>query len=345
MAVASQLSEEYETYVLTPEHYSSYRLRSLAAELDLDLAEVRLGHRAALAAHGDCDIFVALGNDVMPPIRPVGGLKLYVCQFPFPMSPHHLADVYGNLERYDRVLVYSDFVARHFVARAAALTNRVPPISVLSPPCPTLGGGEGVRDSGRILHIGRFTEAGHCKRQDVLVRAFRRLVDESGRDDLQLHFVGVVPPDEGSRAYYEKVRDLARGYPISIHLHAPARVLDEQLRSASYYWHATGFGNDERIYPERQEHFGIVVVEAMSAGVIPLVYATGGPSSIVADGKNGFHWRTEDDLVERQLQLLASGGSELETMRAAAQRTAHDYDEYAFRVRFREIVESASVLA
>jgi O-antigen biosynthesis protein len=343
MAVASQLSEDYQTFVVTPERYSGYRLRSLAAELALDLSEVRLADVSALAAHGDCDVFVALGNEVMPPIEPAGRLKLYVCQFPFPNNPHWLARVYGNLELYDRVLVYSDFVARHFAARAATVTDRIPPISVVAPPCPAFPPGGSVRQPGRILHIGRFTEAGHCKRQDALVHAFRRLVDESGRDDLELHLVGVVPPDAGSRAYYEKVRDLARGYPIAIHVHAPARVLHEQLRSASYYWHATGYGYDERLYPERQEHFGIVVVEAMSAGVIPLVYATGGPVSIVADGKTGFHWRTEDDLVQRQLELLAAEPSGVAAMRLAAERAAHAYDEYAFRVRFGEILGGAAV--
>jgi GT2 family glycosyltransferase/glycosyltransferase involved in cell wall biosynthesis len=343
MAVASQLSEDYDTYVVTPERYSSYRLRGLAAELDLDLSAVRLAPVSALASHGDCDVFVALANEVMPPIAPVGRLKLYVCQFPFPINPHHLARVYGRLEQYDRVLVYSEFVAQHFAARAATISARVPPISVLPPPCPSFAGDEAGRVAGRILHIGRFTEAGHCKRQDALVHAFRRLVDESGRDDLELHLVGVVPPDGSSRAYYEKVRDLARGYPISIHVHAPARVLHEQLRSASYYWHATGYGYDERLYPERQEHFGIVVVEAMSAGVIPLVYATGGPVSVVADGKSGFHWRTEEDLVERQLQLLGSEPGGIASMRRAAERAAHEYDEYAFRLRFREILGGAAV--
>jgi GT2 family glycosyltransferase len=338
MTVAAQLSEDYETCVLTPERYSAFRLRSLAAELGLDLSEVRLAHVSALASHGDCDVFVALGNEVMPTIRPVGRLKLYVCQFPFPTTPDALARVYGTLERFDHVVVYSQFAALHFAERARSVTDRIPPISVLPPPCPMFVPDDAAREPGRILHVGRFTEAGHCKRQDALVRAFRRLVDESERDDLELHLVGVVPPDAGSREYYESVRALARGYPISIHLHAPASVLHEQFRAASYYWHATGFGHSERLYPERQEHFGIVVVEAMSAGVIPLVYATGGPASVVSDGKTGFHWKTEDELVARQLELLAGAPQHAAAMRAAAERAARDYDEYAFRMRFGQIL-------
>jgi alpha-1,2-mannosyltransferase len=45
----------------------------------------------------------------------------------------------------------------------------------------------------------------------------------------------------------------------------------------------------------RGEHFGISVVEAMSAGCVPVVHDSGGPKEIVSDG-TGFRWRDINDI-------------------------------------------------
>jgi glycosyltransferase involved in cell wall biosynthesis len=44
------------------------------------------------------------------------------------------------------------------------------------------------------------------------------------------------------------------------------------------------------------EHFGIAVVEAMSAGCVPIVHDSGGPKEIV-DDQIGFRWQSEDDIT------------------------------------------------
>ena len=43
-------------------------------------------------------------------------------------------------------------------------------------------------------------------------------------------------------------------------------------------------GEDAERHPERFEHFGISVVEAMAAGAVPLVFGAAGPGEIVQDG-------------------------------------------------------------
>ena len=68
---------------------------------------------------------------------------------------------------------------------------------------------------------------------------------------------------------------------------------------ASLFWHAAGYGQDERRHPERLEHFGITTVEAMAHGAVPLVYPAGGPAEVVEDGVSGRWWRTPGELVER----------------------------------------------
>ena len=63
-----------------------------------------------------------------------------------------------------------------------------------------------------------------------------------------------------------------------------------QIRAASIYWHATGFGTSEQMQPSKQEHFGMSIVEAMSAGAVPIAFDAGGPRETVDPGANGYLW-------------------------------------------------------
>jgi len=83
-------------------------------------------------------------------------------------------------------------------------------------------------------------------------------------------------------------------------------ILRKYYGESKIYWHATGFGEDEIKHPERMEHFGIVVVEAMAAGCVPVVINQGGIPEIVTDKINGFLWKTKDQLKETSLQLIKS---------------------------------------
>ncbi|MBV8809680.1 MAG: glycosyltransferase, partial [Acidobacteriaceae bacterium] len=305
LTIAQALSQHYRTTIVTPERYSSYRFRTIAQELDLDLAAIESVPVAEIASVAGCDIFIAMGNQVFPSIRAVGRRRMYICQFPLPMHVNHIGAAWELLGGYDQVIVYSAFCAEHFRERAEAITQSVPPIEVLAPPVPSYASsGPAKREANNILSVGRFTREGHCKRQDTMIAAFRLLIESFGRKNLQLHLVGAVPPDAESREYLRELRDLAHDLPVHFHLNAPPAALRDFYQRASLYWHATGYMVWEKFFPERLEHFGISVVEAMSAGALPLVCANGGPAEIVIDGRTGFHWRSEYELAEKTMFAL-----------------------------------------
>src|SRR4029078_6948484 len=85
---------------------------------------------------------------------------------------------------------------------------------------------------------------------------------------------------------------------------APAQKLAQLYREATIYWHGAGLQADLQRYPERAEHFGITVVEAMSARPSPVAFDAGGPSEIIQHGTNGFLYRTVDELVRISADLL-----------------------------------------
>ena len=335
LTIAQLLSKHYRTIVMTPERYSSYRQRTLAAELNLDLSRVRF---APLEHLNHCELFIAMGNEVLPPHAPLGRRRIYICQFPFPMVPNHSVAAWGSLAGYDDVVTYSAFAAENFVERASRIAAQLPRMTVLSPPCPMYDDATVARVPGRILNVGRFHAQGHCKRQDTLIEAFRELIERSGRNDLELHLVGTVSADPASREFYLSTYRSAQGLPVYFHLNAPSDEVRDLYTTSSFYWHATGFGQSEVLRPERMEHFGISVVEAMSAGAIPLVYAAGGPKEIVEDGRTGYHWRTIEELVDRNVQLLASQPTEMQEIRDRAQRAARNYDLPTFETRLEALL-------
>ncbi len=55
------------------------------------------------------------------------------------------------------------------------------------------------------------------------------------------------------------------------HVDAPGAELADLYARASIFWHAAGLGEDAEDDPNRMEHFGISIVEAMSAGAVPVV--------------------------------------------------------------------------
>ena len=203
------------------------------------------------------------------------------------------------LDTYDRILVNSSFTAgwvrRWWGRPSEVLYPAVPPLTT---------GGE---KEQLILSVGRFfaPERGHSKKQLEMVLAFRRLV-EAGVTGWELHLVGGCQPED--RHYLERVRAMAMGLPVVFHVDAPGAELRDLYGRSSIYWHATGLFEDATLAPERQEHFGIAVVEAMSAGCVPVVHGAAGPGETVEPEVAGLHFSSVDGLVRQTRRLVDDAG-------------------------------------
>ena len=180
-----------------------------------------------------------------------------------------------------------------------------------------------------ILHVGRFFKGLHCKRQDMLVEMFKKLVNQ-GLKNWRLVLVGTVDPGAESRQYAEAVSRSAAGYPIEIKYETSLRQLKEWYASAKIYWHATGYGIDEELHPELVEHLGLSTVEAMSAGAVPVVISKGGQSEIVSDGVNGFLWENEVEACKKSLRLVTDNKLWV-TVSRQAQLRAKDFSKDKFQ--------------
>ena len=112
----------------------------------------------------------------------------------------------------------------------------------------------------------------HHKRQDVLVEAFRGLIDKYG-EGWELRLAGNI----GDQSFVEYLKLISDQYPVRILPNLDHDQLRQEYRRAAIYWHATGFGYREDDHPSKQEHFGMSIIEAMSAGAVPMAFDGGGP--------------------------------------------------------------------
>ncbi len=153
-----------------------------------------------------------------------------------------------------------------------------------------------------ILSVGRFFCQLHSKRQDVLVDFFKSLteLDSQALKDWRLVLLG----HKEDELFAQKVSDLAKNLNIEILHEADRKTLIQLYKKASLYWHASGFEIDEEENPEKVEHFGIATLEAMSAGVVPLVINKGGQKEILGESLQACLWTNKDDCLNKTLKLI-----------------------------------------
>ncbi len=210
--------------------------------------------------------------------------------------------------------------------------------AVISPPVRLRTPGE---KQPIILAVGRFfpNVSGHSKKQLELVEAFRRACGQ-GLDGWELHLVGGC--NNAERGYVETVRKAAVGLPVRFHVNARGEDLVELFAAASVFWHGAGMGEDLDAHPDRFEHFGISVVEAMSAGAVPVVYRHGGPAAIVGETGCGVLYETVEELAERTRALIADP-ARLARLSALAIEGAEDYGFDRFAEQLQERVAGIAV--
>ena len=188
-----------------------------------------------------------------------------------------------------------------------------------------------IKKENIILSVGRFDQILNAKRQDVLIKAFKKMVGQ-GLKEWQLVLIGGL---KGS-SYLKKLASLAKGLPIKIFPNAPYQKLKKYYKKAKIYWHAAGFGLDLDKEPWRAEHFGITIIEAMATGCLPVVFNGGGLTEIVDHQKNGFLWQDLDQLIKTTSQLIKDEDKRKKIVRKSRQKS-RSYNKERFNKQLNKI--------
>jgi len=161
------------------------------------------------------------------------------------------------------------------------------------------------RKENIILYVGRFSSLLQSKGQDLLIQEFKKIYD-SGLSSWKLVLAGGT--EVGSDKILAKLNSLRVGYPIEIVESPTFEALKNLYGKAKIFWSASGSGVDAVNNPQKVEHFGMTVVEAMSAGAVPVIVKAGGHCEIIDNSKNGYLWQDVNELVEFTKELINKKG-------------------------------------
>ena len=180
-----------------------------------------------------------------------------------------------------------------------------------------------------ILNVGRyatFPNKASVKKQEFMIDAFKKMCD-LGLKDWEFHLVvSFLPVDKENVV---KLKERIGKYPIKIYENVSFEKLLEEYKTSRIYWHASGFGEDLSIHPERAEHFGITTVEAMLNGLVPIVIDAGGQKEIVQDFESGFLWTNDIELIEKTF-LVAKDPKLFERLSKNATKSALKFSTDTF---------------
>ena len=320
LTIASCLSEEHQVYLFWEDPAI---LNKSQDRFSLDLSKVVIFNnifspkypflkRLLETRKFDCIFFLSDGS-----IPFVLSKNLYV-HFQFPVETVRGHDLWDKikLKRIKQMICNSQFT-KHYIDKKFGIKSVViyPPSDI------AIKKQESIINKGNIiLTVGRFgklAEGRSFKKQDIIIQTFKKMVDD-GLSDWQL--IVVISYKEKDREEIYKLKDMVGKYPIQILENLSGNVLDTKYKSAKIYWHAVGFGEDLKKHPELAEHFGMVTVEAMARGAVPVVFNAGGQKEIVEDNKNGFLWNTTGELIKKTNRLIHNHKLSKEMSREAIKR-------------------------
>ncbi|MBI3970049.1 MAG: glycosyltransferase [Chloroflexi bacterium] len=303
--------------------YRPFELGGASGEPD-DYREVGVAVARVMARHPRHYLYEALFERFVPEL----GRRLH--GLPDERAMHYL-------ETYDVICPISEF-SNEWLERYWGMRG-----SILYPPVDVTAYAPRFPRRPIILGAGRFFEGSHNKKHDAMIRAFGQLVKE-GLSGWELHLVGGSMPEARHQRYLEKCRRLARGLPVHFHVDAPFAVLKDLYETASIYWHATGYGENEAGNPIVFEHFGITPVEAMSGGCVPVLLGKGALPELIEVGVSGLLWRTMDEWKRQTLEVATDAALAERLRRGAIERSAR-FGETVFRDHLLEIVGRLGVPA
>ena len=260
--------------------------------------------RKIISTYGPFDVVLntaEIGNhpsSVVPSIQ--------YCYFPEYFSHlesagvHTLWDLYysparvfyrARVSRVDRILAVSNFT-RDIVKELWGRES-----TTLYPPCPIhLYSDLNMPKEDLVVTVGRIAPE---KRMDLFLEMAREL------PQVKFVIVGSIALDK--RSYADSLKRIApENLSIAV---APLRKVRDVLGRAKVYVHCA-----------RNEHFGITIVEAMSAGVVPVVNNSGGPREIVSEDV-GYKWDTIPEAVEQISKMVKDDALRRQFAIAAARRS------------------------
>ncbi|MBI4039713.1 glycosyltransferase family 4 protein [Candidatus Daviesbacteria bacterium] len=246
-----------------------------------------------------------------------------ILHFQVPFGKSQATDFFGKIKlaSWKQVVVNSNFT-KNIIDLVWGVKSKViyPPVTQQSQ----------IHQKNKIiLSIGRFTNLLNSKKQDILVDVFIKMC-QSGFSGWKLQVAGAKQDEH----FLQELKRKSQGFPVEFFVDISQQELVSLKNKATIFWHAAGFGETS---PERQEHFGIAVAEAMAAGCIPIVYKGGGVPEIIDHGQNGFLWQDTEEL-SNYTRMITSDHALAEKISQAASEKVRIFSQNRFEREIDELI-------
>jgi glycosyltransferase involved in cell wall biosynthesis len=192
------------------------------------------------------------------------------------------------------------------------------------------------RKIDQICYVARFSNLTQNKGHDVLIEQFRNLIQIKKFKDWKLVLAGGV--EIGADKYLKDLKYMANGLNVEFVESPSFGKIKEIFGQSKIFWSGSGFEVDENKNPEKTEHFGMTLVESMSAGCVPVAYKAGGHKEIVKNGVNGFLWDDKEDLINLTEKLLTDKGL-LQKISKEAISSSRNFDFSVFAKSVLQIIK------
>lgn len=248
-----------------------------------------------------------------------------------------LAFSYGLAgRRADLVLVNSSWTQKHIDSLWKIKTH------VVYPPCdienfkqinstrPTPTSSSSSSTNGlNIISVAQFRPE---KNHQLQIEAFDSYLSETGAYDSKLVLYGGCR-DESDKERVRYLRDFIHRLELSsnveIIVDASFKRLVEGMKQA-----------DVAIHTMENEHFGIVLVECMAAGLISIAHNSGGPKGdIIDDNQNGFLANDIHDFSEKLVLISKMNQGERKVLKENAIKKSECFSAQVFEDNFLKLVE------
>jgi GT2 family glycosyltransferase/tetratricopeptide (TPR) repeat protein len=310
LAAARALSRDYRVVLCSKEVFSRARVLHVLAALGIPEFEFDIsGGFDEISARGrEIAVSFVMGNEIVPPVAPIAAANLFHLQFPFPWR-NVGAYNFELLQLYDTIIVNSEFTKKWAAKRIAEVgVHNPPPIVTLYPPIrqikPRCTSARQPAQGLHLITVGRFFTGGHSKRQDIFLDIVER-ARQLSTAEITAAILGSIHGDEPSRNYYMQIRLRAESmHGVEMIVDASNQEIASALRNADVYIHCAGFDVLEECSPEAMEHFGMSIVEALTAGCIPIVCGVGGPREIIEQSRCGFCYESVEEAAQLVVALM-----------------------------------------
>lgn len=219
-------------------------------------------------------------------------------------------------------------------------------IKVIYPPCATqdFEFKPGSPRSKSITYVAQFRPE---KRHELLLQEFAKFIKVEKNKDTHLILIGSVRNND-DKQYVYSLRLLARS--LDLDDDNLTFVLDAPWESVKKMLESSWVG----INTMWNEHFGMVVVEYMAAGLIPIAHASAGPllDIIGVDSDFGILFKSPDDpdytpadskwptLSEALTKAFSFSDKEVDKKRIEAHEKAQKFSDEAFASNWNKAVET-----